>query len=408
MNWPGLQINFNRNTKHFNVAVLDHRETENIPINSASGTFDMSSVNIFDNNFHTLMCSWATNDNYSIPNATNSISSLQKTILAFDGLHKTNENVSWLGKKTPLNFSYDDFGKSTFLAIGGELQNQQSSSSLSNFLEVAKMLNGIIKEMIVWDCVLTSNAENLSDDQPVGTLWQNYTNGEDPLTGSTLKSYSSNVVAYYKFTEELAASLTAKDYAGSNNGGAQTNPVAGNTLNLFNSFFNNSSVYTITDTSLVIQDNIHFSGELQFLDENNIKRKIGKIFYEFGIIVFDNEYNNSSSGLPIFSSLATSGMSFSSTSSGNFIISSINFTNTEIIKRATFNLVSSGDMMNYTENPTGFNQESGKQLLNENAGYITAVGLYNDNNELLAVGKLNKPIRKDIDHNVNVNVRLDF
>ena len=40
--------------------------------------------------------------------------------------------------------------------------------------------------------------------------------------------------------------------------------------------------------------------------------------------------------------------------------------------------------------------------------YATTVGMYNDNNELLAVAKLSKPLVKDFTKEALVRVKLDF
>jgi hypothetical protein len=40
--------------------------------------------------------------------------------------------------------------------------------------------------------------------------------------------------------------------------------------------------------------------------------------------------------------------------------------------------------------------------------YITSIGMYNDNNELLAVAKLSKPLKKDFTKEALVRVKLDF
>ena len=40
--------------------------------------------------------------------------------------------------------------------------------------------------------------------------------------------------------------------------------------------------------------------------------------------------------------------------------------------------------------------------------YITTVGLYSADNELLAVAKLSEPIRKDPTNEVTLRVRLDY
>jgi hypothetical protein len=47
-------------------------------------------------------------------------------------------------------------------------------------------------------------------------------------------------------------------------------------------------------------------------------------------------------------------------------------------------------------------------FINSPTTYITTVGLYNDTNELLAVAKLSKPLKKDFTKEALVRVKLDF
>jgi len=67
---------------------------------------------------------------------------------------------------------------------------------------------------------------------------------------------------------------------------------------------------------------------------------------------------------------------------------------------------------NHSQNPsfvTGSNYELVKtQFVQEPITYITTVGLYNDNNELLAVAKLSKPFKKDTNTEALIKVRLDY
>lgn len=67
---------------------------------------------------------------------------------------------------------------------------------------------------------------------------------------------------------------------------------------------------------------------------------------------------------------------------------------------------------NYTNNPTFFDETSGAVIHTEHIQdprvYPTTIGLYNDNNELLAIAKLSQPVEKAFDKEVNVKVRLDF
>ncbi len=67
---------------------------------------------------------------------------------------------------------------------------------------------------------------------------------------------------------------------------------------------------------------------------------------------------------------------------------------------------------NYSQNPTYFTG-SNAELINptfvqDPKAYITTVGLYNDNNELLAVAKLSQPLLKSRDREAIIKVRLDF
>jgi len=67
---------------------------------------------------------------------------------------------------------------------------------------------------------------------------------------------------------------------------------------------------------------------------------------------------------------------------------------------------------NYSNNPTFSNPNTGvlvqSDFKNDPKVYITTVGLYNSSNELLAVAKLSKPVRKSFDEEILLRVRLDF
>ena len=67
---------------------------------------------------------------------------------------------------------------------------------------------------------------------------------------------------------------------------------------------------------------------------------------------------------------------------------------------------------NFSNNPTFFTASDGSlvnaSFKNDPKSYITTVGLYNDNNELLAVAKLSKPILKSFSREAIVKVKLDY
>lgn len=67
---------------------------------------------------------------------------------------------------------------------------------------------------------------------------------------------------------------------------------------------------------------------------------------------------------------------------------------------------------NYTNNPTFYNLSNGtitnEEFVSNPKVYVTTIGLYNDNNELLAVAKTSKPIEKSFEKEALIRVRLDF
>ena len=66
---------------------------------------------------------------------------------------------------------------------------------------------------------------------------------------------------------------------------------------------------------------------------------------------------------------------------------------------------------NYSSNPT---YVTGSKIRVKNTStdnpvaYVTTVGLYNSQNELLAVAKLSEPLKKSVDNELTIRVRLDY
>jgi hypothetical protein len=66
---------------------------------------------------------------------------------------------------------------------------------------------------------------------------------------------------------------------------------------------------------------------------------------------------------------------------------------------------------NYTTNPSmisGSGEFVYSSFLNNPQTFITTVGLYNDNNELLAVAKTSQPLPKDFTKEALFRVKLDW
>ncbi len=92
-------------------------------------------------------------------------------------------------------------------------------------------------------------------------------------------------------------------------------------------------------------------------------------------------------------------------------ISNITFSNTtELNSTIYFCRVGHNDF-NYSSNPT-YTTNSKINVKNKSTdapvSYITTVGLYSSDNEMLAVAKLSEPLRKDPTNDMTLRVRLDY
>lgn len=67
---------------------------------------------------------------------------------------------------------------------------------------------------------------------------------------------------------------------------------------------------------------------------------------------------------------------------------------------------------NYSNNPTFFDETNGSiensEFIQNPVVYVTSIGFYNDNNELLAVAKLSRPIPKSFATETLIRARLDW
>jgi len=85
-------------------------------------------------------------------------------------------------------------------------------------------------------------------------------------------------------------------------------------------------------------------------------------------------------------------------------------------QQSIFIRVDSGEM-NYSNNPTFVNTDSTKgrigkpyfdSFMYNPHVYVTTIGLYNDNKDLLAVAKLSKPLQKSFNSELSITVKLEY
>ena len=93
-------------------------------------------------------------------------------------------------------------------------------------------------------------------------------------------------------------------------------------------------------------------------------------------------------------------------------MSSRNFlNNTTILNSAMYTCRIASRDFNYSSNKT-YTSDSKIRVkdtsLDQPVSYVTTVGMYSADNELLAVAKLSEPLKKTPDNELTIRVRLDY
>jgi hypothetical protein len=156
---------------------------------------------------------------------------------------------------------------------------------------------------------------------------------------------------------------------------------------------------------------------------------VGLIYYQAGIVVLNAQYlfyTNAEGGL-LSSSVAPSGIVSGSGGSLTSILTTqpidsgsyflynrfynMSFNNTTELNSTVYFCRVNHNEFNYSANPTYLN---GSQIrvktrrTDPPIAYITSVGMYSADRELLAVAKLSEPLRKDPSNELTLRVRLDY
>ena len=143
--------------------------------------------------------------------------------------------------------------------------------------------------------------------------------------------------------------------------------------------------------------------------QEDIKR-IGLTFYDLGLVTLDGDDPNARLNFTFPASGATGDFGFAVTGHDNtsFNITRLVYNSQTDRGRLLVNAVASGSEMNFSGNPTGINPETGGSVFDDPASYISSIGLYNHQNDLLAIAKISTPVRKDEATTLDGQVKLDF
>jgi hypothetical protein len=148
----------------------------------------------------------------------------------------------------------------------------------------------------------------------------------------------------------------------------------------------------------------------------------GKVYPEQGVILISAEKLNASASFNTFSGSNADGensMKLFTAMSGSASNRSKGFVARSVVvkhQESIFIRVN-GNEMNYSNNPTFVNKDIRRGKFNRPYfdsfiynpyTYVTTVGLYNDNKDLLAVAKLSKPLQKSFSSEISITVKLEY
>jgi len=166
----------------------------------------------------------------------------------------------------------------------------------------------------------------------------------------------------------------------------------------------------------------------------NQSYRVGLVFYQAGVAVIsgsvfadaaDGGILNNSKGTVTFSP-ANAGVTGFNTTTGSTIevmaqnlrnrTYNMQFNNTTELNSTIYFCRANNTEFNYSANPTYLSTSNGPSEIvvkdgdpaNSPVSYVTSVGLYSPDNELLAVAKVSEPLKKDPSNELTLRVRLDY
>ena len=147
----------------------------------------------------------------------------------------------------------------------------------------------------------------------------------------------------------------------------------------------------------------------------NADSGVGLLYYQAGVAVLTGSIFDGDMGPGVssgsYEALATgSNINVMADSIRNRLVD-IDFNNTVELNSTIYFCRANHNEFNYSANPTYLSQSQirVKNTTSDNpVSYITTVGLYSSDNELLAVAKLSEPLKKDPNTELTIRVRLDY
>lgn len=182
-----------------------------------------------------------------------------------------------------------------------------------------------------------------------------------------------------------------------------------------------AGVQTLTDSEVSeTQGTLNtVGGDYGLLTSTTTSLTGGIVFYQAGVMVLTSsiwagtsDFFSASTGTSSFDEQLVSGSISGSADAFRHRMQNLQFNNTTEINSTVYFCRMPHNKYNYSSNPTYLNDgqvrvKNGNRQ-NPPLSYVTTIGLYNSQNELLAVAKLSEPLRKDPTNELTLRVRLDY
>lgn len=186
------------------------------------------------------------------------------------------------------------------------------------------------------------------------------------------------------------------------------------------SFHDVTTYYTGTDSGAATNFKQTVGGDYSEINISGGSNVLGTVWYNAGVIVVNpNMLANSNMGATTWSGSKHLDQLISSGSINNLVdglrthVDRIDFHNQTNLFSTIYFCRATNTEFNYSSNPTFVDDNkrirvtSGSNILQTRA-YVTTIGLYDANDNLLAAAKVNKPITKSPDTEATFRVRLDY
>lgn len=175
--------------------------------------------------------------------------------------------------------------------------------------------------------------------------------------------------------------------------------------------------YTASDNGAQSAFKQTVGGDYAPLKYNGTGSEVGQVWYNAGIVVLPAD--STWGAIPVWSGTKTLVNSQYSSSINQIVdgfrthIESVSIHNQTNLQSTLYFCRARHSEFNYSSNPTFVDNDkrirvtSGSNIL-QTRTYVTTIGLYDENDNLIAVGKLNKPILKSPETECIFKIRLDY